>query len=766
MVRLGRGPRPHTGDLELAGLGGPVEVLRDSLGIPHVWASSIEDALFSQGFLHATDRLWQMEQLRRVADGTLSELFGERALESDRFLRVLGMGRAAERGAAALCAECRAHLEAYVAGVNAALSSWRGPLPPEFVALRARPQPWALADVIALEKVMAWDLAEYEIGLTLAEARRRGGEGVLERVRPRSDPAGVTILPGASASASPPLPAGEPAERTGTAALLSAELLASARIPALARELLDAASAVRASNAWVVGGARSRSGKPLLANDMHLALRVPTLWYLMGLHAPGLDVVGMTLPGSAGVVAGHSAAVAWGFSNATVDDVDFFVERVDSADPARYLTLGGSEPFALRTEQIHVRGRAQPVRLRVRETRHGPVVSDVEERAGNEVLAVRWVAHDPATTPEAVLRMNTARSAAEFVEALRLFRDPHQNVVFADTAGAFGYWMAGRVPLRAGGRPPLLPVPGWTDEHEWIGDLPFDQHPHVLDPARGYVVTANNRQTADPVADLITDGTWALPYRAARITELIEASATHDAASMRAIQLDVVSGFALKHREAAAAAFRAAGHPAVADSLAAWDGSTAVDRREPVLFQAWIEALRFRLARDTYGDEPGYFPMAALDRVLAGRGMGEPAARAAAEDAVERAAAMRWGEAHPLTLDHPLGAVRALGPLGFARRSHPVPGDPFTVNVASHGGRAPPFMVTHGPSQRHVVDLGDPDAGGFVLPGGQSGLPRSPHAFDQLPLWLEGRLTPLPLARAAVEARTASRLRLVPTPLP
>jgi penicillin amidase len=228
-----------------------------------------------------------------------------------------------------------------------------------------------------------------------------------------------------------------------------------------------------------------------------------------------------------------------------------------------------------------------------------------------------------------------------------------------------------------------------------------------------------------------------------------------------------VSGFALRHREAAAAAFRAAGHPALADSLSAWDGTTTIDRREPLLFHAWAEALRFRLARAAYGDETGYFPRDALDRLLAAGEVGEAMASEAAREAVERAGALAWGDAHPLALEHPLGAVPALATtLGFASRSFPVPGDPFTVNVASHGGRAPPFVVTHGPSQRHVVDLGDLDAGGFVLPGGQSGLPRSRHAFDQLPLWLSGELVPLPLSRAAVEARTASRLRLLPAPRP
>ena len=761
LVRLGRGPGPRSGDVAVPGLGAPVEVLRDSFAIPHVWASSVEDALFAQGYLHASDRLWQMEQFRRVATGRLSELLGEVAVESDRFLRTLGMARAAERGLPLLCAVCRDRLEAYVAGVNAALEEWQGPLPPELAILGVVPEPWTVADALAIEKVMAWDLAEYDVGLLLADAQRRGGEAVLDAVWPRYPAGAETILGGEAGSP-------EPRQPRAASHALPEELLAAARVPELARGLLESASVLRASNAWVVGGSRSGSGKPLLANDMHLALGVPATFHLMGLHAPGMDVVGVTIPGNPGVVAGHSAAVAWGFSNAGVDDVDFFIERVDPADTTRYLIPGGSEPFQVRAEEIRVRGREEPLVMRVRETRHGPIVTGVEPRAGSELLALRWAAHDPSTSSEAILRMNMARSAKDLLNALRLFRDPHQNMVFADTAGTFGYWMGGRVPLRRNGRPPLLPVPGWTDEHEWTGDLPFDEHPHAIDPASGFVVTANQRQTPDPGAELITDGTWEPPYRARRITELLNDLSLHDAASTHAIQMDVVSAFALKHREVAATAFREADEGARADSLREWDGAFDRERREPVYFYAWMELVRFRLARELYGGPPGYFPMSALDRMLEESRVSPSITTGAVREAVANAAAYRWGEAHLLQLDHLLAPVRALGGLlGFGRRDIPIAGDPYTVYAATHTGRFPPFAVRHGVSQRHVVDLADPDgSGGFILPGGQSGFPRSPHAFDQLPRWIEGGLVPLPLARSRVEARAVSQFRLVPAATP
>jgi penicillin amidase len=761
LLRLRGGPPPAGGEIEMVGLGAPVEILRDSLGIPQVWAASIEDALFAQGWLHASDRLWQMEQFRRAARGELSELFGGQALPSDRFLRTLGMARAAERSVAELCADCRRRIDAYAAGVNAAVGAWKGPLPPEFVLLRARPSTWTPTDVLSIEKLMAWDLAEYDVGLLLADARRRGGDELIARVRPSYPAWGPTILgdsAGAPTGAAGVVGLGRASPSLGEAAL------ASARVPDFARPLLEAASAVRASNSWVVGGARTRSAKPILANDMHLNLGAPTLWYLIGLHAPGLDVVGMSIPGSPGVVAGHSAAVAWGYTNAMVDDADFFVERVDPADPNRYLTPDGSEPFVVHDEEIVVRGLSQPVHLRVRETRHGPVMSEVEERAGDDLLAVRWVAHDPSPSAEAILAMNTARSAAELVEALRLFRDPHQNVVFADTAGTFGYWMAGRVPLRRDGRPPLLPVPGWTGEHDWIGDLPFEEHPHVVDPPRGFVVTANNPATAGGLAARVNDGHYEGPYRAARITELLDTATALDAAAVARMQMDVVSLFARRHRQAAVDAFRQAEQGARADTLAAWDGTMSADRREPVLFHAWFELVRFHVARDLYGGPPGYFPESALERMLDAGQVSPAITTSVVREAVANAGALLWGDAHRLHLDHPLQAVKVVGrTLGFGHEPVPIGGDGYTVNLADFSGRFPPFAVRHGPSQRHVVDLADLDgAGGFILPGGQSGFPANRHAFDQLPAWLSGGLVPIPMSRSAAQARSIGTLRLVP----
>jgi penicillin amidase len=756
-----------------------VEILYDSMGVPHVWAESVEDALFAQGFLHARHRLWQMEMFRRVAQGRLSELFGSPTVDTDRFLRTLDLHGAAEKGLPRHSPDFVHLLDRYVAGVNAALESWSGPMPPELLLLRHRPDPWTAALALSMEKIMAWDLAEYGTGLSLAAARELVGDEEVQRLLPSYPSWGVSIV-GGWPLADDETPGPFEASPVGTTDAIGVSVAASGALPpaparglpaqaALPQEAewaLELGSTVRASNSWVVGPDRSESGAPLLANDMHLGLNAPTLWFLVGLHAPGLNVVGMSLPGAPGVVAGHSDAVAWGFTNAGVDDSDFFVERLDPGDSARYLTPWGSEAFQVRDEVIRVRGEPDVVH-RVRSTRHGPVMAQVEPRAGGELLAFQWVAHEVSGTPEALVSMNRARSAEEFLQALRGFQNPHQNVVFADTAGAWGYWMAGSVPLRRRGGPSLLPVPGWTGDHDWTGWLAFENHPHTLAPARGYVATANNAQGHDSVAALVTAGAWARPYRAQRISELLEARELHTAETLLDIQMDVGSAFVDRYRAQAVEAFHRVGLPDQAEELDRWDGRADLGSEAATLFHAWVQAVRVELRSSFYGGAEGYFPTYMVERALEGA---FPLAPTVLTDAARRAAdaasGRPWGEAHTLSLGHPMADLPVVGRLfEFGRRGIPLEGGPHSVNVAPLSGGGPPWQVTFGPSQRHVVDLGDLDgAGGFILPGGQSGWPDGTHSFDQLDRWLRGDLWLLPMSRARVEERTVSTLVLEPSP--
>ena len=768
---LGRSAPNLARDGEIAGLAAPVEVWRDSMGVPHLWAASEADLFRAMGYVHAQDRLFQMEMFRRVADGRLAEMLGAELVDTDRFLRTVGMGLSAGEQEARLAPEERAMLQAYADGVNAWIEARRGPLPPEFLTLRVRPEPWTVRNSLSIARIMAWDLADWNLGLDLQRAVDTVGEKLARDLFPAYPDSGLTIL-GADArwrgrGSGPPAAAPAALPRVSGAVPLP-------DVPPLALELLDAVSIARASNSWVVGGSRTASGKPVLANDMHLALRAPPIWYLAALHGGGFDIVGMTLPGVPVVVAGHSRQVAWGFTNAYVDDTDFFVEEVDPDAPTRYRTPEGWAEMAVRVDTIRVKG-GEPVLHTVRTTRNGPVISDVDPRSGDRVLAMRWASHEPSNEVSALLGMNRARSADEFLQALRGFDNPHQNVVFADADGRFGYWMAGRVPVRRGGDG-VLPVPGWTGEGEWTGWLDFDDHPHVLDPADGFVVTANNRQVGPEYPHHISTN-WAEPWRALRIRQLVEGSTRLTAAEALAQQMDVRDLWALHHLPRAVVAAEAAGLADAAAELRGWDGEAATGSRPAALFYTWYDELRARVGFDEFGDARPYFPRAAFDRLLE-RGVGawvddvrtpevetlDGLAREAMRTAVERVAGRTWGELHTVSVAHPMGSVAALERVfGLNLGPYPSPGSGYTVNVAGWGGREPPFRTGHGASQRHVVDMADVDGvGGFVLPGGQSGVPFSAHYRDQMPLWREGRLWRIPLDRAAAEARAVARMTLRP----
>jgi penicillin G amidase len=765
----------------LAGLEADVEVWRDSLGVPHLWARSEADLFRALGFVHAQDRLFQMEMFRRVADGRLAEILGPDLVESDRFLRTVGLGRAAGESERLLTAEERMLLEAYADGVNGWLRTrWRA-LPPEFLALRFRPEPWTVRNTLSIARIMGWDLADWEDPLEFQRAVDIVGPELAAELRPPYPDWGDRILPnGARWNAARALPG---RSRTGVdtvAALIGVPL---PRVPEPARALIEGASIAHASNSWVIGGEHTRSGRPILANDMHLALRAPAIWYLAALHGGGIEAAGMTIPGVPGIVAGHSRRVAWGFTNAQVADVDFFVEQVDSLDPGLYLTPSGWSRFEVRQETIRVRGGDDVVHT-VRTTRSGPVVSDVETRAGGRVLSMRWTALEPSSEVGALLAMNRAADADAFLEAVRGFTSPHQNVVFADADGAYGYRLAGRIPVRARGDG-RLPAPGWTGEYDWVRFLEPDEHPELVHRpgdtgGGGYIVTANNQQLrpgdAVDAYPFQIGRRWAEPFRAMRIREMIEAGDAFTADDVARQQMDRTDLFAARYVQHAVRAAEAAGLAAEADTLRAWTAEALPESRAAALFYVWYEGLRRRVGEVGFADRSVFLPRAALNRMLDGEGGGwlagpEPGASrsidelaaAAMRDAAREVRGRSWGDLHQTAIRHPLGSARALDrALGLNLEPMPRGGSSYTVDVAPHGIR-PPFTSTFGASQRHVVDMGDPDhGGGFIVPTGQSGIPFSAHYADQARLWRDGVLWPIPLDRERARARIVHQTRLRP----
>ncbi|MEO5509090.1 MAG: penicillin acylase family protein [Longimicrobiales bacterium] len=735
------------GDQTVSGLLQPVEINRDSMGVPSIRAHNEHDMLFAQGYVHAQDRLWQMELMRHVGEARLSELMGEKVIRTDRFLRVFGVPRAAAAQDATLDALSRQRLEAYAAGVNAYIAEGN-PLPPEYRILGAKPAPWTTRNSLAIEKVMALDLAQYSISVNRSRAVARLGPDRAAALQPIYPSWGPTIL----------------------------DAPVAAPVPPLAEMFVRGGSIANASNAWVIAGSKTQSGKPILANDMHLALRVPSILYLNALHTDSAHAVGMSIPGSPYIVAGHNRAIAWGLTNAMLDDADLYIERRDPTDSTRYLTPTGSEPFVVIVDTILVKGH-DPEILRYRMTRHGPVMSDLEDgiASGTDVIALRWIGQEASHTLLALPALMNAAGWSDFQNAVSMFDDPHQNVVYADTAGHIGYIMGGRIPDRGKNLPPSLPVPGWTGEWDWNGFLPFDQHPTVFDPPQGFVVTANNRQAAGALADRISDD-WETPFRAARIIELITSAVKPlTAGDVHQMQLDVQDASALRYRHIAAAAARQTGNEAVATGLEKWDGRATRESTDATVYYVFVDRLRSQLVRSLYGDSTGWMGRSIVDNVLEMRSVPWPSAgfdslsAAAMREAIPLSRGRAWGAAHTVTAEHPLGSVAALDRLLRLNIGNvPAPGSQTTVNV-SHWGAAtndadgPRFRANIGPSQRHVVDMRDIDgSGGFILPGGESGIPFSKQYRDEWQRWLNGGLSVIPLNETPATRKPAHTLRLVP----
>jgi penicillin amidase len=755
------------GTIRLAGLEREIEILRDRHGVPHIFAATEEDAYFALGFVHAQDRLWQMEAMRMAGAGRLAEVVGERGLRSDRFVRTLGLYRLAEESYARLPPAMKSGLDAYARGVNAMIESNPASLPPEFVALRHRPEAWRPADSLVWGRLMALRLAD-----NWQTEALRARLAASKRLTPKQ----IEDL--------------WPDEESWrqTAALPAPEIgrLVAALIDAVPPEL----GPVMASNIWAVSGERSASGKPMLANDPHLGFQAPEMWYLARIEAPGLSLAGATAPGVPFVLLGHNDRIAWGFTTTHGDTQDLFVERLDPGDAHRYLTPDGPRPFAVRTERILVRDAA-PVELVVRETRHGPVVTALDPAfdtaaAAQHVLAFATPglrAED--RTAEALWRVNRARDRAGFEAALTVFEAPQQNVGYADVDGNFGIVTAGLVPVRKSGDG-TYPAEGWTGEMDWTGFIPYASLPRSFNPRAGRLVNANNKP-GDSSYPHFLGRYWDPPYRAERAAALLDARATHTPESMAAIQMDVVS---LDARDLLPLMLKIAPENPRArravELLSRWDGTMDGARPEPLIYTAWQRTLLRVLGQDEIG--PQMFQMwglrpdllrlvltreqawcdnittpkpescadaltTALDEALAS------VAYAMDEEDIER---WRWDKLHRARFRHTLfGFVPVLRDL--ADIVVPMGGGAYTLNRAAAAAN---FEAVHGAGMRAIYDLANLDASRFVVATGQSGNLLSRHYDDMTPLWREGKGVTIAGTRDALRDAGAASLILAPARTP
>lgn len=797
------------GEITVTGLRAPVDVLRTEAGVPHIYADSARDLFFAQGYVQAQDRFWQMDFERHVGRGTLSEMFGESQVETDQFLRTLGWAQIAEQEWAAASPDAALALGAFADGVNAYLADHQGAsLSLEYAVLKLNngtysPAPWDPVDSLVWAKVMAWDLRS-NMGLEIvrAEIEKIVGDRVDDIFPPYPDDRPV-IVPNYEAGTAV---ASTPAPLDGVGDLLLRVQHRSAAVDALA----GPSGSDIGSNNWVISGSLTSTGEPILANDPHLGIQMPSIWYETGLHCTTVtddcpyEVVGFSLLGAPGVVIGHNANIAWGVTNLAADVQDLYIEKINPDNPNQYEVNGAWVDFDTRTETIDVAG-ADPIELTVRVSRHGPIISDVygglEDFTDKAVvdlpesyaIALRWTALEPSRTYEAVVAIDRARNWKEFLDGLTKWDVPSQNFIYADTDGHIGYHSPGRIPIRAAGNG-RIPVPGWTDEYEWTGYIPFNQLPAAFDPPEGYIASANNAVTRPGVGPFLARE-WAYGSRAQRIVDMITgAGGPISPDDVRAMQFDAASIHAdvliprLVGLSSGVEEVRKA-----QDLLESWkgeDGEYRFDVDEPGA--ALFAAVWKHLLQDVYDDEiPEDFRPSGRDSWLEAirRILDQPdnvwwddqatSAVETRDDILEAAllqswneltdtlgsnpAKWRWGDLHTATFQNQTLGKSGIKPIEALFNRGPVeaPGGTDMVNATS-------WLVEKGyevlalPSLRMVVDFSDFDTSTGIHTTGQSGHAYHRHYADMIPLWATGQTQLMPWTREAVESASNEHLRLLP----
>lgn len=776
------------GEIDIPGLDGDVEVVRDANGIPHIYASTTHDLFVAQGYVHAQDRFWQMDTWRHIGAGRLAEMFGEDQVETDAFLRTMGWMGLADRQQAAATPDGRDALSGYAEGVNAYLAD-RSPaeLGFEYTVLELlnhsyTPEPWTAVDSLVWGKVMAWDLRgniDSEIARTLLLDDFTPEEvALLYPPYPEEHPVIVgNAQPRVSGSSLNPPP-------VDSLQTIGATLQSIARVDAVT----GGGGIGIGSNSWVIGPERSATGAAILANDPHLGIRMPSIWYQVSLHcvpktdACPLDVTGFSFAGMPGVVIGHNDRVAWGLTNLGPDVMDLYVERINPDNPLQYEVNGTWVDMEVRTETIEVAG-GEPLDIVVRNTRHGPIISDdyglLEDFTDNAgiplpaeyAVALRWTnLEDNPALVDAILALDLSRDFESFRDALRLFDVPSQNMVYADIDGNIGYQAPGKIPIRDNwdGR---LPVPGWTDEYEWSGYIPFDELPSVLNPPEGYIVTANNPVVDDSYPYLLTTD-WNYGDRAARILEMVTADDRVDLDEIATMQTDVYNRNAERLVPWLTDVNLAGEDGTVVrarEILAEWDRNNDADAAGAAIFESvWRQLLmltfhddleediwpvggsRWSLALDgmlsfpnlRFWDDRATEPVEDRDDILKAAFI---AGVAEVEDLLGGTPdEWEWGRLHGAVFRNETFGESGVGLVEgrFNRGPYEVGGGTDIVNAIGYYADEG-FEVTWVPSMRMIVDLGDLQNSRAIHTTGQSGHAYSSHYQDMIEKWADGEYLPM-----------------------
>jgi penicillin amidase len=763
-----------SGEVHLDGINGEIDIVRDANAVPHISASTPADAYFGLGYSHAQDRLWQMEFQRRVGMGRLSEVLGSASLSADRVLRTLGVGGAAQADWQSLRPDAKSQITAYIDGINALIDTHSGnALPPEFTILGVAPEHWTGPDVLVWMKMMALGLGgDYETEMLRQDLVEAVGPKLAEQLLPGYPKHGVSIM------------------RTWTGGNMKA-----AATPAPQADALGGPDGLGlGSNSWVVDGTRTTTGEPILANDLHLEISMPAMWYLAHLSAGDLDVEGATIPGLPGVIIGRNRSITWAITNFPADVQDLYKERL-SEDGRSAEINGKMEPLQLTPETIKVRGKPD-VQMVVRVTRHGPIVSDPinandaakpvnqRPRTPMEPMSLRWTALDPNdTTAAALFDINNAHDWGDFQNALRGFVAPTLNFLYADTGGNIGYYAAGRVPVRAGGDG-SLPSDGWSAAHDWTASIAFADMPHTYNPPEHFIVAANNRPVEQGYPYQLGDD-WAPPERAQRITDLLS---NHDVVSpddMARMQNDTVSLVArdLTPELLALVTPVTPAENQALDLLRSWNGDVRADSAAAAIYEVWSVRLTPALVGSRLGPQltDRYLSSRFVEDTLAHRNSPwcdqatgslpqdcAMLARSTLDDALaelssrlgSNMSAWRWDALHTAVFPHPIfDAVDILRPL--FDRTLPTAGDTSTVDVGGFS-HAEPYSQTIVAGYRQIIDLSDPSNDRFIQATGQSGDVLSSHYDDYLADWQAGHYRKTFFEHEQLEQNTRDTLRLLP----
>ncbi|HEY2858947.1 MAG TPA: penicillin acylase family protein [Terracidiphilus sp.] len=779
------------GDAHLAGLSAPVTVRRDTHGVPHIEAASLDDLFVAQGYVTAQDRLWQMDMYRRNANGELSEVLGSSLVKHDTAQRVLGFHQAAERIYAGLSADERRYLDDYARGVNLFITQHQVALPAEFKLLLYKPKPWQGMDSISIGTMMIDMLdTHWDVKLEREQiAAKLNNPNLVDELYPvgswRDRPPTGEVIDLTQPQPVPPPANGDDDDENTTAGIkdqgtenqrigtreqgIAGEADLSGLRDVLGLPNCDGCAA--GSNNWVVSGQHTASGKPLLSNDMHLPISVPNIWYMAELHAGDFHVAGVTLPGVPNVIAGHNEHVAWGFTALYADVQDVYVEKLDGK--GNYLAVDGSwKPLAVDRETIHVRG-GKDVTVDVQSTAHGPLVTPIVP-GETRPIALKWTLYDSSLASLPLYSMNAAHNWDEFSKAVATWCWPTQNLVYADDQGHIAYHAIGKVPSRPGG---LAGLPIADAQHEWQGYIPFDSMPNSFDPPSGFLATANSRVTTDK-APYPLSLEWIDPYRAERIYKLLQGRNGLTPKDMIAVQTDIYSevnqeiahrlAYAIDHAEKTDDRLKKA-----ADLMRSWDGKLTVDsaaasvvvqaRRAlwPLILEPKLGGLMhdYRWGEKDFAEEevimhgaPDWIPSGFKnwDEVLT-----EAVRRGMKSEDKAPADVSNWtyGSWHQMELDHPLAAMLPLLPRIAQTGPVPLSGDGTTVKQV---GRS------FGPSQRFTMDWSNVDGSTENIVLGESSNPYSDYFRDQWNDWYNGTTFALPFSPAAVLANTRHTLRLLP----